>query len=346
MKSQFIIALVLIVFVWPVVVNGAYAQEGSGFVVINGKVYLNQKSSLSSIDIENGAVLWNIPVPAPGNSFDVGMIEENGVLVFCGSGSSREVFALDAKTGKLLWDEDGFCRAITSDAGKIFILHRPDGSISCLDVRTGKRLWKNEGNGPAGKILILKNRVISDEVQLDENTGKTIRKYPPHGDLLGASDENLFWGGASGALLCSTLNGRELWRVTMPLPRVVQFQSSADGEYVAAYDDYPYVGKSGVLLKLDKAGRELWRTVLKTGIPLPSSPFEQSSEKVYVSLPVDSQHSIIRELSKATGLEEWSSQPLDGVVGPVVEAQGKLLLGEREGQIRVLSKTTGTTVPF
>lgn len=213
-------------------------------------------------------------------------------------------------------------------------------------MQSGKRLWKNDGNGPAGKIIILKDRVVSDEVQLDENTGRTIRKYPPHGVLLGASDENLFWGGASGALLCSTLNGRELCRITMPLPRVVQFQSSADGEYVAAYDDYPYVGKSGVLLKLDKAGRELWRTVLKTGIPLPSSPFGQSLENVYVSLPVDSQHSIIREFSKATGVEEWSSQPLDGIVGPVVEVQGKLLLGERDGQIRILSKATGKTEPF
>jgi len=332
--------------VWLALFGSALAEEGSGFSVFKNHVYVNQKGRLSARELETGAILWNIQIPAPGNSLDVAPIEESGVIVFCGGGSAQRILALDAKTGKLLWDEDGFCRAITSDAGKIFILHRPDGSISCLDVRSGKRLWKNDGNGPAGKIIILKNEVISDEVQLDENTGKTVRKYPPHGVLLGASDENLFWGGASGALLCTTLNGRELWRVTMPLPRVVQFQSSADGEYVAAYDDYPYVGKSGVLLKFDKAGRELWRTVLKTGIPLPSSPFEQSSEKVYVSLPVDPQHSIIRELSKATGLEEWSSQPLDGVVGPVVEAQGKLLLGERDGQIRVLSKTMGTTVLF
>lgn len=332
--------------VWLALFGSALAEEGSGFSVLNNRVYVDQKGWLSARELETGAVLWKIQIPAPGNSLDIAPIEESGVIVLCGGGSAQRILALDAKTGKLLWDEDGYCRAITSDAGRIFVLHRPDGSISCLDVQSGKRLWKNDGNGPAGKIIILKDRVVSDEVQLDENTGRTIRKYPPHGVLLGASDENLFWGGASGALLCSTLNGRELWRITMPLPRVVQFQSSADGEYVAAYDDYPYVGKSGVLLKLDKAGRELWRTVLKTGIPLPSSPFGQSSENVYVSLPVDSLHSVIREFSKATGVEEWSSQPLDGVVGPVVEVQGKLLLGERDGQIDILSKATGKTEPF
>ena len=334
------------VLVWLVVLCSALAEEGSGFSVFKNHVYVDQNGRLSARELETGVVLWSIQIPVPGRSLDVAPIEESGVIVFCGGGSAQRILALDAKTGKLLWDEDGYCRAITSDAGKIFVLHRPDGSISCLDARSGKRLWKNDGNGPAGKIIILKDRVISDEVQLDEDTGRTIRKYPPHGLLLGASDENLFWGGVSGALICSTLNGRERWRAIMPLPRVIQFQSSPDGEYVAAYDNYPYVGKSGVLLKLDQNGRELWRADLKTGVPLPASPFEQSAENLYVALPIDSKHSIIREFSNTTGQEKWASQALDGVVGPVVEAGGKLLVGERDGQVLVLSRTTGTTEPF
>jgi outer membrane protein assembly factor BamB len=341
MKYQVFGALVCLALL-----GSALAEEGSGFSVFGDRVYVDQKGRLSARNIVTGAILWDILVPAPGNSLDYGPLEVNGVLVICGGGSAQRVIALNSETGKLLWNEDGFCRAIASNAGKIFILHRPDGSISCLDVRTGKRLWENEGNGPAGKILILKNRVISDKIMIEENTGRTIRKYHFVGSLLGTSKDNLFWRKGSEVLVCTAMDGRELWHATMPLQHLVQFEGGTDGEYAAAYDDYPFAGKSGVLLKLNRQGHELWRMNLRTEFPLPLSAFGQSDEQLYVVLPLDSQHSIVREFSKETGHEEWASHALDGIVGPVVEAQGKLLVGERDGKILVLSKVTGTTELF
>jgi hypothetical protein len=132
----------------------------------------------------------------------------------------------------------------------------------------------------------------------------------------------------------------------MPLPRIVQFQSDTSGEFVAAYSDYPYVGTSGILLKLDQNGHELWRTPISTGLPLPSSPFAQFKDQLMVLLPIDSQHSMVRAISKTTGLEVWASLPLEDVVGPVVESDEELLVGRRDGQINVISRSTGSTKQF
>src|ERR1017187_1809246 len=106
--------------------GSALAQDGSGFSVFKDRVYVDQQGRLSARSAVTGETLWDIPVPAPGNSLDYGPIEVNGVLVICGGGSAQRVIGLDPETGKVLWNEDGFCRSIASDAGKIFILHRPD----------------------------------------------------------------------------------------------------------------------------------------------------------------------------------------------------------------------------
>lgn len=330
----------------PVLTIRALPEYGSGFSVIRNHVYSYQKGRISAREVKGGKVLWDMPVQASGGGIDVGPIEEDGVVSFCAGGSAQRILALDIATGKLLWDADGYCRAITSEGGRIFVLHRPDGSISSFDARSGKRLWKSAGNGPASKIVVLKNRIITDNIQLAEDTGRTIRKDRLHRVLLGVANEDLFWEGSLGDLICSTLNGHDLWHLSMPLPRIVQFQSDTSGEFVAAYSDYPYVGTSGILLKLDQNGHELWRTPISTGLPLPSSPFAQFKDQLMVLLPIDSQHSMVRVISKTTGLEVWASLPLEDVVGPVVESDEELLVGRRDGQINVISRSTGSTKQF
>lgn len=324
----------------------ALAEYGSGFAVIQNRLYSYGNGRISARAIESGNVLWDVPVQAPGGSIDVAPIVEDGALVFCAGGSAQRILALDASTGKLLWNKDGDCRAVASAGGRIFVLHRPDGSISSLDGRSGKRLWENAGNGPATTIVVLKDRVVSNMIQLDENSGKTIRKSHLSKVLLGAANDALFWEGSSGELICSNVSERELWSLPMPLRHIVQFQSDASGEFIAVYDDYPFVGKSGVLLKIDAQGHKLWETPVSTGLPLPASPFTQFNEELLVLLPVDSQHSIVRAFSKITGTEMWASQPLEGAVGPAVDARGAILFRTRSGQIDVLSRSTGSATRY
>lgn len=324
----------------------AGAQEGSGFTVFNGRVYSGQGRQLTTRSVANGQILWDIRVPAPGNSLDTGVIQVDGEVVACGGGSAERIFALNASNGKLMWDRDGYCRAMTSDGSKLFVLHRPDGSISSLDARSGRTLWENDGNGPATTILVLKNRVISDNIEVDEDSGKTILKGSLSSVLLGSGNGALFWEGRSGDLICSTPSEHELWRLPMPLRRIVQFESDASGEYVAVYDDYSFVANHGILMKVDTTGHDLWRTSISTGLPLPASPFSQVDEGLMVLLPTDSRHSVVRAFSRTTGAEVWRSQPLEDAVGPVVDASGKILFETRDGQLEVLSRNSGSAVPF
>lgn len=322
------------------------ADYGSEFALLDHHLYSYRNDQISAIAAENGSSLWSFQIPGPGGGVDVPPIVERGAVVFCAGGSAQIIFALDASTGKLLWKDEGNCRAISSSAGKVYVLHRPDGSISSLDAQTGRRLWRNEGNGAGSTIIALRNRVITDNIQVDANTGKTMIRSRFHRRLLGATERGIFWEASMGQLICSSLGGRDIWKVSMPLPHIIQFQSDPAGESIVASDGYAYVGTSAILLRFDVHGRELWRNNISGKLPISASSFTQYKELLLLLLPVDSRFSVVRAFTKSTGKEIWVSVPLENVVGPVVGAPDKLFLGTRSGQIEVLSELTRSISPL
>lgn len=85
-----------------------------------------------------------------------------GGLVYFGSSADCLVYALDEKTGKVVWTfpADGpirFAPAVSQD--RVFAAS-DDGSVYCLSAKEGRLLWKHR-IGPSGDMIIGNGRMIS-----------------------------------------------------------------------------------------------------------------------------------------------------------------------------------------
>jgi len=85
-----------------------------------------------------------------------------GGLLYFGNNVDNHVYALDAKSGKRVWDfaADGSVRfAPTVSNGRIYF-GSDDGHVYCLDAPRGKLIWKYRA-GPSGERIIGRSRMVS-----------------------------------------------------------------------------------------------------------------------------------------------------------------------------------------
>jgi outer membrane protein assembly factor BamB len=172
------------------------AVTGSNLCVASSGVYVHNKMTCFRLDAATGKTLGEFPTPANANGQpgQWGYIACDGKRLF-GSlanadhkvryafrladmsdiwGESKSVFALDAKTGKLLWRYDAKDsirnNAIAIGGDKVFLIDRaiakedqwdpadqsqklpavkevnqPLGSLIALDATTGREVWQSEG---------------------------------------------------------------------------------------------------------------------------------------------------------------------------------------------------------
>ena len=137
---------------------------------------------------ETNGILWKVPLPKPGNSAPI--IWNGRLFLTGGDEERREIYCLDADSGKLLWthvaieiqgspqtpprvsDEATIAPAtMASDGHRVFAIFAT-GDLLCLDLE-GKRVWaKNLGmpNNPFGHASSL--AVIGDSllIQYDQQT--------------------------------------------------------------------------------------------------------------------------------------------------------------------------------
>jgi len=139
----------------------------------NGVVYLQDlASNVTAVDLHTGHVLWTHPY----NSQDIG---PNGVAVVGGvvyGATAKFAFALDARTGKTIWENrtlvpkalqkgggelaNGFGIDIQPQVanGKVYLSSAAlldGGVVYALDAKTGKTLWSFDSViDPVGKKII------------------------------------------------------------------------------------------------------------------------------------------------------------------------------------------------
>ena len=139
----------------------------------NGVVYLQDlASNVTAVDLHTGHVLWTHPY----NSQDIG---PNGVAVVDGvvyGATAKFAFALDARTGKTIWENrtlvpkalqkgggelaNGFGIDIQPQVanGKVYLSSAAlldGGVVYALDAKTGKTLWSFDSViDPVGKKII------------------------------------------------------------------------------------------------------------------------------------------------------------------------------------------------
>jgi outer membrane protein assembly factor BamB len=132
---------------------GAYASTP---VVINGVVYSQDlASNVEALDLQSGEVLWS-------RKFEVPDEGPNGIVVAEGrvyGATSSEAFALDQKSGKVLWtvplvrnEHEGIDMAPGYHDGMVYVSTVPlntnelyegggAGILWALDAKTGKKRW-------------------------------------------------------------------------------------------------------------------------------------------------------------------------------------------------------------
>lgn len=117
----------------------------------NGAVYYSSGNLLIALNEQTGQRIWEKTVPAAGMLMDVylagGILYVNGgSMIMESSTDTRNIFALDARTGQLLWSAGPGYNLLNIPITNGLLLaareHNGVYSIAGLDSRTGKAAWQ------------------------------------------------------------------------------------------------------------------------------------------------------------------------------------------------------------
>jgi alcohol dehydrogenase (cytochrome c) len=182
----------------------AYAADSikDNWPTYNGDYTGRRFSGLTQITPQNAAHLqaqWVFHTRTPG-VLEATPVVIDGIMYFTGS---NDVFALNAKTGQVLWhyarpvsqglidDASGHINRGVAIAGTRLYMETDNAHLLCLDSRSGNLLWDvayadwNKNYGATGAPLILKDKVLvatsggDDGVRgflaaYDQQTGKLV----------------------------------------------------------------------------------------------------------------------------------------------------------------------------
>ena len=212
-------------------------------------------------------IVWRTPLPLPGKNSVV--VWEDRLFCTGANESTREVYCLDAATGRMLWlrrvdgieggsaeppdvsDDTGFAAPTGATDGNRFYAIFANGDLAAFDF-TGRRLWAlalgNPQNayGHATSLAMHENRLL---VQFDQGYGDD---------------------GLSALMALDGATGHVLWKVDRPVgaswssPIVI---STAAGSQVITLAN-PYLMSND-----PTTGAELWRCAQMSGEVAPSPIF-------------------------------------------------------------------------
>ena len=155
------------------------------------------------------------PVKGPGTGCDrLFFVNNNG-----------EAFALDADTGKIVWQRDIAELNASSPAyskGKLFVVNLDPGQVVSLDAKTGKTLWERPLPGRSeSSPMVIGDKVIfgcenGEMFAVSANTGKTKWSTQLGGEIKAAPayrDGTLYVGDYSGTMSAvKARNGEIRWQ--------------------------------------------------------------------------------------------------------------------------------------
>jgi len=120
-------------------------------LVEHGAVYFSSGNQLYALNEQSGARIWEQTVPAAGSLTDAylagGTLYVNGYsMTLESSTDTRNIFALNARTGQLLWTADPGYNTLNMPITDGLLLaareHNGIYSIAGLDPHTGKAAWQ------------------------------------------------------------------------------------------------------------------------------------------------------------------------------------------------------------
>lgn len=291
-------------------------QVFSSPCVADGRLYIgegfhdDQLCKIYCLNTRTGEKLWEAPT---GSQTESSPCVANG-KVFCGAGNDG-VLALDAKTGKRLWQfppQPGtgkllrFGAPVVVQGNRLYIgtgvdRNRPEDpgetALFCLDADSGQQLWKVPVELPcwAGAVVnggqvffaLGNGDIFTDAAKpagavicLDAQSGKQLWRHDAPGSILNqcaVADGQVYFGCRDGHAYClNRSDGKMLWKKEMGSPVVAAPALAGDGRAAGVF----VIATAGRISCLDpQTGQSHWiyHDLEKPGVYLSSSPVATSA---------------------------------------------------------------------
>ena len=143
-------------------------EQGENWLAYGRNFYEQRYSPLDQINVESVSRLgleWNMPLPQDRSLLSTPIVVD-GVMYFTGSWSVAR--AVDARTGKLIWEYDPQSIRHAGERLKVMwdssrglafwkdrvILSTIDGRLIALDAKTGKPIWETQSTDVTKPLII------------------------------------------------------------------------------------------------------------------------------------------------------------------------------------------------
>lgn len=327
---------------WSIETHGAFSSSPA---VVDGVMYLgNNKGGMYAIDVKNGDVRWTYQVQNPimsnplvykglviigeGNANSTTYVPRRQVQV--GTGPNA-LIALDAKTGKLVWEVPlagtGMPTPVIVDG--VLVHHNGSGGLIGVDPQTGRVLYRRTvksiasmvGLLPVGGDMVVTTGLFPNRVfAVRASDGQTVWQYDLRDNDSGVGD----------------------------CPPVTD-GSRVFGDYIAPPNpnDEAGVGVPGVerVYALDaKTGQLLWNIGLESDVVPPRNESAIPlvvGNRLYVGSAVAP---FMHAIDTVTGNVVWTTRVDGPVLGGIVDYKDRLYFGDLAGNLWALDATTGTVV--
>jgi outer membrane protein assembly factor BamB len=296
-----------------------YGKLTASPIVYDGKVFtLDAAGTVTAFNTGGGAAAWRAATTPQGEKDQEGFgggLAADGGRIYAGTGFGQ-VVALDARTGKKLWEKavGAPVRSSPTAAGERLFVLTTEGAVYCLSGADGAEQWNFRGNAERASILSNASPAVEGDVVV----------VPfPSGDIvaLRAADGKPLWSDS----LARTRTASSLTAMSDAA------RPAIDGGTVFA------VGHAGRMIAVSyKTGERLWSLT----VPSIQAPYV-AGESVFVVdtggqlMAITRRDGKIQWTAKLPGASTWS--------GPVL-AGNRLWLVSSKGQLVNVEAQTGKVV--
>ena len=342
---------------------------GNSVTVHRGAVYCNTNAGMIiRCDIRDGQVDWTHNYRRKNSS----LVSENlgtrpiisGNNVICMPRDDGRIFALDQRTGLLVWDNPLVVGTEAIGVCGDLLVVRGAGVMAGLDVHTGKARWFSPSpEGVLGRALLIENSVYvgsgSQLIRMDAATGKVLEQRP--------------WSLGNARPLAFTLKGNQLFVISdspapdrrhdlgkplarvdtppralgLPLKRTWQLNRSnariAIPPASSTLKESAYILSGGILESIDlsPSGSINWRRFVDAH----KAQLSFFDDKLLLVENGRNRRGFSRAVafSAKSGRILWESM-VPASLGNPLFFESKLMYHDRRGKMVVLDLTTGETI--
>ena len=255
--------------VWSVAITGTYGFANAAYD--SGKVFIvNFDGLMQAFNAATGKLLWSVKLPGQ-YAFTSPPAAANGTVFVGGAGSGGTLYAVDEKTGNVLWTgsvENGDSSSPAITPTQVFVSYACPQAYA-FDPVTGQLQWHFsggcEGGGGATPVVHL-GRVYVRESYSTPTNGLILNANTGHqvGDF-NSTTPPVFSGNLGLYLQSGTLRG-----IDVSTGKVL-WSFAGNGDLTSApliVNKTIYIGSnSGVLYALDFKGHQVWTTQVGAAIP-------------------------------------------------------------------------------